>query len=244
MNIRKAISIVFIFILCISTASAANVPWCGDSDLFFWNASSDISGYRILNNVPEIQSEKSITTPSFAVANGEIIVGTWATPVGTPGVYELAPGLWRFRTYAYSSSTSGSTTLKFYAINRSSTGVETNLFYGTAITQDVDATGVPKEYLTSYARRNTTTMFAGDRLVIRVNASTTSSSARAITYLLAGNTNASMVSVSYFMCDAVPLSSGGGSSSSGTTLAMVGIGVAALALFVALYAMNKRKITI
>lgn len=176
--------------------------WCADQDVFFWNASSDISGYRILDHRPEIDSQQSITTPSFSSSSGEIIVGTWATPINSPGITTLAPGQWRFRTYAYSSTTSGITTLKFYAINRSSSGVETNLFYGNAITQDVDATGVPTEYLTSYARRNYTTMFSGDRLVIRVNASTTSSSARTLTYLLAGNTNASMVSVSYFICDA------------------------------------------
>jgi hypothetical protein len=185
----------------------AAFPWCADQDIFFYNASSDITGYRKMDHVPELDSQRSITTPSFNSASGEIVVGTWATPIGSPGVTSIAPGLWRFRNYASSSSSSGVTTLKFYIINRSASGTETALFFGNAITRDIDATGVPAEYLTSYARRNTTTMFPGDRMVIRVNASTTSSSARTLIYELAGNTNASMVSVSYFLCSDTDASS-------------------------------------
>jgi hypothetical protein len=178
---------------------AADFPWCAQQDLFFWNASSDIIGYKVLDHIPQLASQSPITTPPFTASSGEITLGTWATPRGKPG-NELAPGLWRFRTYAYSSTTAGSTTLKFYAINRSASGIETALFFGNAITNDIDATGVPREYLTSYARRNSTTIFPGDRLLIRVNASTDSASARTLTYDMAGNTNASMVSIGYFLC--------------------------------------------
>lgn len=195
-------TILVLAMVFVIPSGASMIPWCSHQDVFFWNNSSDIAGYRIIDNYPELSVQKSITTVPFTASSGEIVVGTWATPNGSPGV-SLAPGLFRFRSYIYSSSTSGSTTLKFYLINRSASGVETNLFYGNAITQDIDATGVPQEYLTSYARRNSTTMFPGDRLVIRVNASTNSASARTLTYELAGNTNASMVSVSYFVCPAL-----------------------------------------
>jgi len=195
----KYLVCLVILVLCVFPVNA--IQWCDNQDIFFWNASSDITGYRIIDNVPERVLQRNITTPSFSSASGEIIVGQWVTPIGSPGVYTLDPGLWRFRTYAYTSTTSGLTTLKFYVINRSASGVETNLFYGNAITKDIDATGIPLEYLTSYARRNSTTMFAGDRLVIRVNASTSSASARTLTYEMAGNTNASMVSVSHFVCN-------------------------------------------
>lgn len=199
MKTSGKIAILLFVCLLIAPACASSIPWCAHQDVFFWNASSDITGYKILDNYPELSVQKSITTVPFTSGSGEIVVGTWATPIGSPGV-SLEPGLFRFRSYIYSSSTAGITTLKFYLINRSASGVETNLFYGNAITQDVDATGIPQEYLTSYARRNSTTIFPGDRVVIRVNASTSSSSARTITYELAGNTNASMVSVSYFAC--------------------------------------------
>jgi len=221
---RADLAILIVFLLAAPVLAWDDLGWCADQDVFFWNASSDISGYRIFDHRPEIDSQRSITTTSFSSSSGEIVVGTWVTPVGSPGVSTLAPGQWRFRTYAYSSSTSGVTTLKFYAINRSSTGVETNLFYGNAITQDIDATGTPNEYLTSYARRNYTTMFPGDRMVIRVNASTTSSSARTLTYLLAGNTNASMVSVSYFICPETDSASGysGGGEATGAAIGLAG----------------------
>jgi hypothetical protein len=203
----KYLICLVILIGMIVVPCAADFPWCAQQDLFFWNASSDIPGYKVLDHIPQLAPQSSITTPSFAVSSGEITLGTWATPSGKPGA-ELAPGLWRFRTYAYASSTSGTTSLRFYAINRSASGIETPLFFGNAITRDIDATGVPQEYLTSYARRNSTTLFPGDRLLIRVNASTNSASARTITYEMAGNTNASMVSIGYFQC---PSASGSGS---------------------------------
>ena len=195
---KKTFILLLLVAVCILPVSGA-FPWCAQQDVFFWNASSDIAGYKVIDHIPQLAPQSSITTPAFTKSSGEITLGTWATPIGAPGD-ELAPGLWRFRTYAYSSSTSGITTLRFYAINRSASGVETTLFFGNAITKDIDASGVPQEYLTSYARRNSTTLFPGDRLLIRVNASTVSSSSRTLTYQLAGNTNASMVSVGYFLC--------------------------------------------
>jgi len=84
-------------------------------------------------------------------------------------------------------------------VNRSSTGVETDLFYGNAITRDINTLD-PTEQLLSYARRNVTTMFSGDRLVIKVNASTTSVTARTVYMWLGGNTNTSMVQASNFIC--------------------------------------------
>jgi hypothetical protein len=222
---------------------AADFPWCAQQDLFFWDAPSDISGYKVIDHIPQLAAQSSITTPAFTASSGEITLGTWATPSGKPGT-ELAPGLWRFRSYVYTSSTSGTTSLRFYAINRSAFGVETPLFFGNAITRDIDATGVPQEYLTSYARRNSTTIFPGDRLLIRVNVSTDSASARTLTYEMAGNTNASMVSIGYFLCqdsDAILGSSGGGSGGVTTAMAFAAIGVSALGLFVAVYAFRKRK---
>lgn len=153
-----------------------------------------------MDHLPQIEDQRSITSSPFS-SGTEVSLGTWITPAGSPGVSVLGPGLWRFRTYAYASSSSGTTTLKFYIINRSATGTETALFFGNAITRDIDKTTVPAEYLTSYARRNYTTMFPGDRLAIRVNASTDSASARTVTMEVAGNTNASMVGVSYFICN-------------------------------------------
>lgn len=217
---------IFILALLVAAPAAADWPWCADQDIFFWNASSDISGYRTIAHVPEMDSQRSITSAPFSSGSGEITLGTWITPSGHPGVSTIGPGLFRFRTYAYSSSSSGTTTLKFYIINRSSDGTETNLFYGNAITRDIDKTTLPSEYLTSYARRNYTSLFTGDRLVIRVNASTTSAVARTVTMEVAGNTNASMVSVGYFICAG---SDGGtGAEVAAIPLALISGGIGAL----------------
>jgi len=173
-------------------------PWCGIQELFFWNASSDVSGYKILDHVPEksVQHEVNVT---ISAATGSLQLGAWVSPDGTPGVTTIAPGMWRFRTYHNVSSQVGTTTLEFHIVNRSSTGVETDLFYGNAITRDINTLD-PTEQLLSYARRNVTTMFSGDRLVIKVNASTTSVTARTVYMWLGGNTNTSMVQASNFIC--------------------------------------------
>lgn len=208
--LKWATAILFIVVFVIVPSHAAfDWPWCGEQDIFLRNDSSDISGYMVMDHLPQIDIQHDITSEPF-VAGQEVVVGTWITPAGSPGVSALGPGLFRFRTYAYASSSSGITSLKFYIINRSSDGTETNLFYGNAITKDIDKTVVPAEYLTSYARRNYTAMFSGDRLVIRVNATTDSASARTVTLETAGNTNASMVGVSYFLCDSILAESSGG----------------------------------
>lgn len=218
---------------CVAPISAASDwAWCADQDIFFWNASSDISGYRVMDHRPQIDIQREVVSSPITASSGEVILGTWATPMGSPGVSELGPGLFRFRTYAFASSSSGKTTMKFYIINRSSTGAETALFFGNAITRDIDQTTVPTEYLTSYARRNYTTMFPGDRLVIRINASTDSASPRTVTMDVAGNTNASMVSVSYFLCD---------ESKSTDGMEMVGLPVAICAGFIGALIIDRRR---
>jgi PKD repeat protein len=188
-------------------------PWCGIQELFFWNETSDVSGYKILNHYPELSDQREVNV-TISSATGSQQLGAWLSPAGTPDVTTIAPGFWRFRTFHNVSSQVGTTTLEFFIMNRSSTGVETNLFYNKAITEDINELD-PTEYLLSYARRNATTMFAGDRLLLKVNASTTSVTARKVYMWLAGNTNTSMVQASNFVCCEDGSCSGGGSGISG-----------------------------
>jgi len=191
---------LLILFLLISPASAANIiPWCYQQDAFLWNSTGDI-GYRTLNNYPELDGQRSITTIPITASSGEVTLGTWITPSGSPDTSTLAPGLWRFRTYARASSDAGITTLKYRIFNRSSSGTITWLFFGNAFSRDISSGTVPAEYLTSYARRNYTTFFPGDRLGIQINVSTDSASARTVTLDVAGNTNASMVTIGYWLC--------------------------------------------
>lgn len=195
------IVVVLFFVVAISSAYP-DYHRCGSVDIFFHNASSDISTYNIMDHYPEMSDQKSLSA-TVSTGTGDKTVGTWISPQNQFGTQYIYPGLWRFRIYAYSTSTSGTNTLKFYAINRSANGVETDLFFGKAITEDIDSTS-PREYLFSYARRNYTTIFPGDRLVIRVVASTNSAAARDITMEVSGNTNASMVQIGNFYCPDEP----------------------------------------
>ncbi len=193
-------TIRFSYINVSTCGLGGTVPWCEDIDMFFWYLNDDIPGYRVLNNEPEPDDQHTITSPSVSSTTGEQTLGTWITPITSFSTKTIAPGLWRYRIYAKASSDAGITTMKFRTFNRSSDGTITWLFFGNAFTKDITHGTVPDEYLLSYARRNYTTLFPGDRLGIQVNVSTDSAAARTVSMDIGGNTNASMVGVSYWLC--------------------------------------------
>jgi hypothetical protein len=225
---KQAIFFILVLLLC-GVCSAAlpplnvNIKWCGSQDVFFWNASSaDVSGYRIINNYPELDSTRSIYT-TVSSATGQKTIGSFIIPAKTDNPIRIEPGLWRFRMYHNVSSSVGITQFEYHVFNRSSTGVETDLFYGQALTSDINSL-TTTETLLSYARRNITTMFPGDRLVIKVNASTTSVTSRDAWMTLSGNTMASMVSIAYFVCDddTIPYDGSGTDKASGILFGLIG----------------------
>jgi hypothetical protein len=185
--------------------------WCGRQDVFFYNQSSNLTGYQKLNNVPEKDMQRNITSASITASSGEVTLGTWITDAGSPGTTSLAPGSWDFRSYFTASSSAGRTSANYRIFNQTPNGTKTWLFFGSAITKDIISGTIPAEYQTSYARRNYTTFYPGDRLGIQINVSTDSASARTVKMDLAGNTNASMVSIAYFLCPdtAVPTTAPG-----------------------------------
>lgn len=189
-----AIALCLVIIPCV-----AEIPLCGQQDMFLWNASSSISGYRAMNNYPELSPQYTISSPSVSSTTGEKTVGTWITPQFTTNKV-LEPGLWRFHIYAKSTSDVGLTTLKFRTFNRSADGTITWLFFGNAFSGDISGGTVPKEYWVSYARRNYTYFFPGDALGVQINVSTDNSASRYVTLDVAGNTNASLVQSSYWSC--------------------------------------------
>jgi hypothetical protein len=173
--------------------------WCYHQDIMLWNASSDISGYRIFDHIPEPSIQRSIKSPSVTSATGEKTLGTWLTPAFTDTTI-IAPGRWIFRMYASATSDSGTTSMRYRLFNRSSDGTITYLFFGNAISTDINQGTVPSEYSTYYARRNYTTLFPGDRLGLQINVSTDSAAPRLVTLDVAGNTNASYISSGYWIC--------------------------------------------
>jgi hypothetical protein len=176
-----------------------NIPLCHTQNFFFWNgSSSDIAGYRVLNNYPELDSTKTASV-SVSSSTGAKTIGSWVAPAVTREIV-LAPGPWRFRSHLYVSSAVGTTRYEYIVYNRSSTGVETDLWYGNAITTEIDDL-TATENLITYARRNSTTLFTGDRLVVKINVSTTSVTARTAYITLAGNTQASYVQNGWWVCN-------------------------------------------
>jgi len=196
-------ALFLIGLFCITPCFAADFPWTGHQDIMFHNSSSDIAGYRTIDHVPERADQASITTAPITAASGEITLGTWLTPPFEETT-TIAPGRWIFRTYAVASSDSGQTLMHFRIFNRTETGEITYLFFGRAISQDINRGITPAEYNTYYARRNTTTIHPGDRLGIQINVSTDSAAARTVTLGVAGNINASYVSTGYWLGSAPP----------------------------------------
>lgn len=182
-------------------AAGIEYPWCAQQDIFFRNDTSDIADHKIISHKPELASTQIISV-SLNSDTSPKTLSMWITPNGSPGNLTLAPGLWRFRAYYNVSSTVGITTAEYKVYNHHANGTETDLFYGQVISNDVNSL-TPIEYLNSYARRNYTYFNTGDRLEIRVNASTDSQVNRTLTMSVAGNTQASMVTVGYFVCHAL-----------------------------------------
>ena len=183
---------------CATGVPELDIPVCGDVDFFFFDDTSDFgSTYDNLAVYPQPASDK-IMSATVSSATGPKTIGSFITDPFPDGKV-IAPGLWRFRTYLNVSSAVGVTTYQFIPFNVSATGVESELWYGVSITEEVNEL-VAKEYLHSYARRNYTEFLPGERLLIRVNVSTTSVTSRTAYFNVAGNTKASMVSVGYWIC--------------------------------------------
>lgn len=217
------------------TYDGVTTRWCGDRNVFLWNATSDAGAYHIMDHVPERANEAALTATVRAATSPQR-VATFITPPTYPDAIGIAPGLWRFRTFHNVTSTVGVTTLEFKVYNRSASGVDTDLFYGHVLTEDINTLAVD-EYLYSYARRNYTPLFPGDRLVITVDASTTSTVDRTVFLIVGGNAHASMVSISEFVCEGTCC--GTDMASSGGSCKAPGFGAVAL-ISIALACMTLR----
>lgn len=183
-----------------------NIPVCADTDFFFWNDSSNYGGsYNKLAMYPQLQ-DGAVFSATVSSATGEQTIGNFITEPFTNGAV-MAPGLTRYRVYLNVSSAVGVTTFNFITYRVAMDGTETRMFYGVPRTIDVDNILTPTEYLVSYARRNYTYFGAGERLLIRVNASTTSVAPRMAYLNVAGTSHASMAQIGYWVCDDVIVSS-------------------------------------
>lgn len=128
-------------------------------------------GYEGLQITPAGQSEvdESITVVNTA---GLKIIDPYITLSTYPATTVLSAGLWRFRTFHYVNSATGTTSIVFSVYNRTTTGTMTKLF--DVKSEDINSL-TPIEYLTPYVQQNDYKIANTDRLVINVSANTTHS---------------------------------------------------------------------
>lgn len=201
---KKIIIGLVVFCLLVGGVSALlppvappNIPVSGDVNFFFWNDSSDFgTTYNKFATYPQLQ-DTIFMSQTVTQASGEKTIGSFITE-SFPNGKTLAPGLTRYRVYLNTSSDVGSTTFNFIPYNVSPSGIETRMFFGVPRSVDIN-TQIPTEYLISYARRNYTEFLPGERLLIRVNLSTTSVVERTGYIGIAGTSYASMAEIGYWM---------------------------------------------
>ena len=172
------------------TGAAGATGGAGGQILYFRHAdSTDPITYEGLIPVPagatEVDEVKTIKN-----TNGKTLVDSYITDIGYPAVTEYPAGLWRFRTFGYVDSASGTTTFIFDVYNRTSSGTETLLF--TTTSEDVNAL-VPTEYLTSHVQTVAYPVALTDRIVVKVSVQTTHSANVAVHWVYEGSTHTSHI---------------------------------------------------
>jgi hypothetical protein len=137
----------------------------GGQILYFnHSASADIAGFEGLGLIPagNVEADESVTVKTGL---GEVSIDPYVTNLGSPGITNIHPGLWRFRTFHYVDKVNGNTNAVFKVYNRTAGGVETLLF--TATSEDINALSV-QEYLTSYVQATDIPLLLTDRIEIKV----------------------------------------------------------------------------
>jgi hypothetical protein len=191
--------------------------YCGDMNFFFWNDSSSYnSSYNRLATKPQLADAK-ILSVNVSASTGDRTIGSFITEP-FPNGKVMAPGLTRYRTYLNVSSAVGVTKYNFIPYNVSPSGVETKMFFGVPRTEEINELDA-REYLTSYARRNYTYFLPGERLLIRVNVSTSSVTPRDAYFNIVGTEKASMVQIGYWECEE---NDGGGNDAIGIVYGIIG----------------------
>lgn len=218
MNKISTAILLMLIAIAVAPASASNgYDLCGDMNFFFSNDPSSFgTSYNALSTKPQMEDAK-ILLANVSSSTGDRTIASFITEP-FPNGKVLGPGLTRYRTYLNVSSAVGYTTYNFIPYNVSQSGVETRMFFGVPRTEEVNEL-IAREYLTSYARRNYTYFLPGERLLIRVNVSTSSTVPRDAYFNIAGTSQASMVGIGYWICQDDEYSGG---EATGAAMGLVG----------------------
>jgi len=172
--------------------------------LYFNHSASDIATYEGLVKVPAGNAEAD-ETATVKNTLGFVLVDSYATILGEPGLAQLPAGLWQFRSWNYVSATSGTTAIDFKVYNRTAGGTETLLFNVTSA--DIDATAATL-YTTTYAQATPYTISLTDRIVIKVYGRSTHSADVTFHWVYDGSTHTSNVQTPLAVADPTTLTFG------------------------------------
>ena len=169
--------------------------------LYFNHSASDIATYEGLVKVPAGNAE-SDETATVKNTLGFVLVDSYATILGEPGLAQLPAGLWQFRSWNYVSAASGTTAIDFKVYNRTAGGTETFLFNATSA--DIDALTATL-YTTTYAQATPYTISLTDRIVIKVYGRSTHSADITFHWVYDGSTHTSNVQTPLAVADVTTL---------------------------------------
>jgi hypothetical protein len=198
---KRAI-LVFLFILSILIfpASADNwTQWCGLQSIYFDHGNAILpAGYESLNVTPPGKTEIDETV-TVKASTSPMLIDSYISPQGYPGVISLAAGTRTYNMYGYVNGAAGITRFNVTLHTRDITGLET--FHYQAYSNDIDDLAVANQQFSfSHPQIN---MATTDRLVIRVYADTDSVSDKVVHWIYQGTTHSSRVDSAYFNC-AIP----------------------------------------
>jgi len=237
--------VIGLCMIALLVAPAAAATWAGENHNTFFlisNSTTAPTTYYNWDNAPEIV-DSTASTITINAGMGTVLWKSYITKPGEPGVTTILPNMWRYRLYLGADSAVGETQIQAVLYNRSLDGTETRVFYNAMASADINGLG-PTEYLISYARRNVTTLFPGDRLVMKFYVKTSKVSNTIVTMWNGGTNTSSMVSAGTFYVpeldpdfpEDIDAIAGSGAMTSGLIAGGIGGTVALM-----LYARRKRQ---
>ena len=155
--------------------------------LYLQETASDIVGYETLRTQPSAAAE-DWDQVSVSSATSPLLIDSYATESGNPGVTSWPAGNWIFHVHGTVDSNTGVTQILARVYSRTVGGTETLLFSATSDEMDTANNEYQfNAYETAFAVGQT------DRLVIKFYATTTSAAARTVRIYYQGQTQASYV---------------------------------------------------
>lgn len=158
--------------------------------LFLHRTASDIATYETLRSEPATGIEK-IDTVNVTSGTGPVLLGSYATDPGVPGVGTLPSGMWGFREFAGVNNTGGTSTILVRVYSRTVGGTETLLFQSTSPTLTTTSASL---YYWIYTQTNDIALDPTDRIVVKFYGQTTSGAVRSVSHYYEGSTHASWLS--------------------------------------------------